>query len=306
MRNYFYIFFIFGLLASCEEEVVPDNSDFAPQYVVESYLEKSKDGFPPFLLLTKSIGFYSKIDPKVLQNIFVSGASVKVKLEGIEYRMDELCLSQLPDDVKKEILKNLGLNPDSVNVEICAYIDINHNIPIQSNRTYQLEIIKDQDTIRSQTRIPELVKIDSIWFEDIPGKANDTFAEMYGILNDFKGQSDYYRYFTAGENEGLIPNNSSVFNDFFFDGQEFKFTIPKAREAGEEFNETSGYFRRGDTVRVKWCNIDKAHFEFWNTLEVSRTRQGPFSSYVRIKTNIQNGLGIFGGQNCEVYEVIVK
>lgn len=306
MRKYLYLFLAAGLLFSCEEEVIPDNTDFVEQYVVESFLEKSNDGFPPFLLLTKSIGFYSKIDPFVLQNIFVSGASVKVKLDGVDYKMEELCLNQLPAEIRKEILKDLGLNPDSVNVNICAYIDLNRSIPILVGKTYLLEIIKDQDTIRSQTKIPELVKIDSFWFEDIPGKANDTFAQMFGRINDFMGQTDYYRYFTAGQNEILIPDNSSVFNDFFFDGQEFKFIIPKARVPGEQFNETSGYFRRGDTVRVKWCNIDKAHFEFWNTLEVSRTRQGPFSSYVRIKTNIQNGLGIFGGQNCEVYEVIVK
>ncbi|NOT38778.1 MAG: DUF4249 domain-containing protein [Saprospiraceae bacterium] len=308
-KNIAYYFILLGVLfnlVACEEEVVPDNSDFEEQYVIESYLENSTEAFPPYLFLTKSIGFYSKIDVSILQKLFVSGADVKITVDNNVYKLDEICLNQLPEEIRKEILVELGLNSDSVQVDLCAYIDINRKIPIAKGKIYELEVVVRKDTIRSTTRIPDLIPLDSIWFDKLPGKPNDTFAQMFARINDIPDQTDYYRFFTAGQDELLIPDNSSVFNDFFFNGQNFKFTIPKARPAGEGFSDTAGYFRKGDTVRVKWCNIDREHFDFWNTLEVSRTRQGPFSSYVRIDGNIQNGLGLFGGQNCETYTILVK
>ncbi|MCC6815450.1 MAG: DUF4249 domain-containing protein [Saprospiraceae bacterium] len=302
----FYIisFLFFGLI-SCEEEVVHDNSNFTPQYVIESYIEKSGNAFPPYLLLTKSIGFYSKIDLSVLNNLFVSGAKVSILLGNNKYELDEVCLSQLPSEIRKEILINIGLNPDSVSIDFCAYIDVNRRLPIQLNTRYELEIVINTDTIKSYTTIPDFNPIDTFWFADVPGLVNDSFAQLFGRIKDLPTQVDYYRYFTAGQGESIIPDIVSVFDDFFFNGQNFKFTIPKARAPGEEFTDISGYFRRGDTIKIKWCNIDKAHYDFWNTLEVSRTRQGPFSNYIRIKGNIVNGLGIFGGQQCETYTLVV-
>ncbi|MEO6188995.1 MAG: DUF4249 family protein [Saprospiraceae bacterium] len=306
-NNLLIIFGLFIILSviSCEEEVIPSNTGYEPEYVVESYLEQSSEALPPYLFLTKSLGFYAKFDTGILNNLFVSNATVHVVVDQISYPLEEVCISQLPPDIRKEVLKNFGFNSDSVKVDFCAYIDLNKNIPILVDKKYQLEIIVNQDTVRSTTTIPPIVRLDSFWFQDIPGKSNDTFAQLFCIIDDKAARNDYYRYFSAGMNENLIPNFGSVTNDFFFDGQKFKFTLSKAVPPGETFNDNSGYFKRGDTIRVKWCNIDKPHFEFWNTLEVSRTRQGPFSSYVRIKGNIENGLGIFGGQNCEIYSLYV-
>ncbi|MBK8403974.1 MAG: DUF4249 family protein [Saprospiraceae bacterium] len=161
------------------------------------------------------------------------------------------------------------------------------------------------DSVKSKAFIPALNPIDSIWFDVVPGKPLDSFLQLFCKIQDRPVDRDYYRYFTAGEGEALIPNFSSVTDDYFFNGQAFKFTLQKAMQPGEDFNETSGYFRKGDSIEIKWCGIEKAQFEFWNTLEVSRTRQGPFSSYVRIDGNISNGLGIFGTQNCKYYKLVV-
>ena len=43
--------------------------------------------------------------------------------------------------------------------------------------------------------------------------------------------------------ESLVPNNfSSVTNDFFFDGQRFKFTLNKAQSPESGFSDMTGYF----------------------------------------------------------------
>lgn len=294
-----------SFLFSCEEDITPDNSNFTSQYVVEAYLEKSAIGLPPYLFLTQSIGFYNSFDTSILNRLFIHDAEVYISTGSTKTKLEEICISTLPQELKREILKRLGLNADSVLVDFCAYIDISNQIPILENANYNLEIYIGKDTLRSNTIIPPFIPLDSLWFEDIPGKGNDSFAQLFCIIDDKLNRKDYYRVFTAGMNEDLIPNNSSVTNDFFFDGQKFKFALNKAQAPDEPFNDQTGYFRRGDSIQIKWCTIDKQQFDFWNTLEVSRTRQGPFSSYVRIKGNIINGLGMFGGQQCEVYKLYV-
>ena len=60
---------------------------------------------------------------------------------------------------------------------------------------------------------------------------------------------------------------------------------------------TYSYFGRGDIMSVKFCNIDKAVFDFWRTMEYSYASIGnPFSSPTKVIGNISNGaLGYFGG-----------
>jgi hypothetical protein len=50
-------------------------------------------------------------------------------------------------------------------------------------------------------------------------------------------------------------------------------------------------------VVVKYCNIDKATFDFWRTMEYSYANIGnPFASPNKVLSNIQGGgLGYFGG-----------
>ncbi len=57
------------------------------------------------------------------------------------------------------------------------------------------------------------------------------------------------------------------------------------------------YFRRGDTVTLKLCNIDRATYKFWLTMEFAYQSIGnPFASPNKVLGNISNGgLGAFSG-----------
>ncbi|MEL6924369.1 MAG: DUF4249 family protein [Bacteroidota bacterium] len=54
------------------------------------------------------------------------------------------------------------------------------------------------------------------------------------------------------------------------------------------------------------ANIDAAHFDFWSTLEFNAVNQGPFSAYTRIASNVEGGLGIWGGYSVSFYTVVVE
>jgi len=58
---------------------------------------------------------------------------------------------------------------------------------------------------------------------------------------------------------------------------------------------TFGLFRKGDTVVVNISMIDKSHFQFWNSLDEQLNSGGPYASPTYIQSNINDGLGIWGG-----------
>jgi hypothetical protein len=98
-----------------------------------------------------------------------------------------------------------------------------------------------------------------------------------------------------------------VVEDLFFDGKMFEFQLlnPRTTRADVDPDEFGLYFV-GDTISIKWCTIDEAHFDFWNTLEFSSANQGPFSSYTRLESNIEGGLGIWGGYSVSYYTLPVE
>ncbi|HRG68163.1 MAG TPA: DUF4249 domain-containing protein [Saprospiraceae bacterium] len=294
------------LLISCEEEFLPAESVYKKELVIESYIEKNDASLPVFAILTYTLPFYSSFNIDVINNSYVKNAEVTIFDGQTRYDLPQLCLNDIQEPLRSEIIKNFGYNPDSFKTDLCVYVDLAKTIPVETGKTYELRAITNGDTLYSTTQIPDLIPIDSFWFDKPAGKnKNDTFAQLFCIISDLPNQKDYYRYFTAGQNERLIPNVTSVTDDIFFDGQKFKFTLSEAISRDEDFGDNSGLFKRGDTVQIKWCTIPQSHFDFWNTLETSATRQGPFASYVRIKGNIEGGLGIFGGQNCKNYTLYV-
>ena len=58
--------------------------------------------------------------------------------------------------------------------------------------------------------------------------------------------------------------------------------------------EDYGFFNRGDTITVKYCNIDKPTYDFWRTLEYSYQSIGnPFSSPTSVLGNVKGALAHF-------------
>ena len=131
---------------------------------------------------------------------------------------------------------------------------------------------------------------------------------MLCYLDDPAGEANFYRYQVGINSSGYISPIASVLDDRLIDGQRASFPLfrPEPRGTMEFDFETFGLYRTGDTVSLKWISLDKAHFDFWNTLEFNSANQGPFSSYTLIDSNIEGGLGIWGGLSASYYELRVE
>ena len=294
------------IITSCEQEYIPDVSGEGPKYVVEGYIEAGENPFPPYVILTRSFDFYSTIDPDQFSESFIHDADVFVSDGTTEIKFEEICFEDLPPEIRNEAAAQFGFNGDSLQINFCVYTDLSNQLQPQVNRTYDLRIITGSDTLTASTFIPPHVPLDSIRFLPPPGQPNDSLAQLRASVTDPPGIRNFYRFFIQTDNASFNTLFSSVEEDLFFDGKAFEFQLlnPRTTDGDADPDEFGLYFV-GDSITIKWCSIDEAHFDFWNTLEFNRANQGPFSSYTRIKSNINGGLGIWGGYSVSYYSRIV-
>lgn len=301
---------VFGLFA-CEKEFSPDLPTTTDDIVVEGYIESVPQGrqaIPPYILLTKAIPFFKEI--KSFNGLYVNGAEVWVSDGKDSVRLQEFCWKDLDPATKKLAALNFGIDLDSVNANFnfCAYIDFAQKIKPTIGKTYSLRIkTKEGVVLTAQTTIPRLVPIDTAIFIKPPGtNKNDSMVQMRPTIQDPKGP-DFYRYYTSVNGSSyLASSRNSVVDDAFFDGQKTTFNLFNTQPRPKnDPDENAGLFRRGDTVSVKFSSIDKAHFDFWNTLEFNSNNGGPFASYTKVKHNIVGGLGIWGGYASGFYDAVV-
>lgn len=309
MKNiniYLLALLVICLFTACEEEFFPEISNQPLDLVVEGYIEAGEGAAPPYVLLTRSVSFFSEVDADGFDDFFVHDAVVTISDGDNEVILSELCLNDLNEEQREQAADLFGLEADNLELNFCVYLDLTFGIMGEIGKTYHLNIEAENKTMTSSTTIPEHIPLDSIAFVEAPGTAADTLRQLQAFIDDPAGIDNYYRIFTGDEN-GVQPSFNSVVNDAFFDGLNFEFIIPKATPRNAEVDPaTAGLFTVGDTAVVKWCTIDESHYQFWNTLEYNAANQGPFSSYTRVDSNIEGGIGVWGGYSVSYYSLPVE
>lgn len=294
-------------LSSCEEEFIPEINSEPAQIVVEGYIEAGEGALPPFVILTRSTPFFSEFSQDTWSKLFVHDAKVVVNDGVKDYVLNEICSDDLTPEMKKNLSTLLGVDLDSSGIDFCAYLDLSFGLKGKEGGSYRLSVHADGQMLDAVTSIPQKVGLDTVWFEQPPGEPSDTLRRMLCYITDPGDQTNYYRFLTKINNQPFASGSNSVVDDKLFNGIKFKVHLPRRSQRNEKFDPVSyGLYRVGDTAYVKWANIDKAHFDFWSTLEFNKNNQGPFSSYTRTKTNINGGLGIWGGYYVNIYKLIVK
>lgn len=305
--NFLFVCLILASLfcfTACEEPFTPDFVDQEPTFVVEGYIRAGTTD-PTFVTLSKTYALFQKESTPNQVEFYIGGAKVFVSDGSDTIELFELCLDKLSDE-QKQLVKNV-LNIEAIpdNLNLCFYVDILGQIKAKPNSSYDLRVEVEGKTLTASTTIPTLVPIDSMVYE---ANSNfDGFGTIYMHITD-SPNPDYYRLKTKVNSGPFLTDFSSVTDDVLFNGKTFRFPLNKPRPPGESGrpDEKSGLFQVGDTVTIEWSNIDFEHYEFWNTLEFARTNQSPFSGYTKATTNIQGGIGIWGGYNTVLYTKIIK
>lgn len=280
--------------SACEKNISLALQTQQPVLVVDASIENAK---PPVVVLSNSLNYYSTITPADLEASFIHKAVV-----------------QITDGTTTATLAEFWQS-DSAGNKV-YYYSLNNADPAsfllgQLDKTYQLNITTtDGKTYTSSTTIPSIAKkLDSLWWKPAPDNKDTTLCVLWGRFTDPKGLGNYIRYFTSINGQSFLTASNSVFDDQFTDGTSYnlQFNAGYRRNTSSTSANEYGFVHRGDTVTVKFCNIDKAAFTFWNTWEFSlQSTNNPFSAPVKVIGNISNGaLGTFTGYAAEYKTIII-
>jgi hypothetical protein len=283
MRNSFFIIVLFFLI-SCEKEIELDLDVSKPELVVDATIE---NGLPPVVVLSNSLNYFKQINTETIISSYVRNASVII------------------NDGKTDF--PLQVDSTKTSAGVLYFYSTNKLLGV-SKGTYSLIIKIGTDTYRSSTTIPEITRrIDSIWWERPPFDDDTMNALLMIKATDRPGLGDCIRYFTKVNSTPFLPGRNSVFDDALIDGKTYSVSIDKGVDKNLGQQGERGSFKRGDTITLKLCNIDRQTYDFWRTFEFNYQSIGnPFSSPTKIISNVSgNAIGYFGGYAAQYRTLII-
>jgi hypothetical protein len=280
------------LVASCEKSINFKPSESEPVVVVEATIENNK---APVVILSKSLHYFSEINPDLLANSFIHDAEIKVSNGTKTHQLKEYAVT---------VANGYALyyySTDSSNLAT-SFVG-------EFGQTYSLNIRTNEREYAATTTIPLLAKkIDSLWWLPAPDNFNPVKVVLMGRFVDPPGLGNYTRYFTQVDGLAFYPGFNSVLDDQITDGTTYNLQIEKGVDRNKDVNlEEYAFFDHGDSVVVKYCNIDKATYDFWRTMEYSYSAIGnPFASPTKVLSNIKGGaLGYFGGYAAQYVSILI-
>lgn len=281
--KYYFASLLILLLFNCSRDL--SNSDeFKSLIVVEGHIDQ---GEYPIVYITRNIPYYANIDSADMLNLVLRQAKVVVS-----------------DEKQSEVLT--------------LEFDQNHFPPFyyqgteirgQVGKSYNLTIIYGKDTLTSTTTIPPIVKPDTAWLQ--PEKDNPEKCKLFVNIHDDPAITNYYRTFTciAGVQKDFYPTLVSNFKDALFNGEVNTFELNRGLESYLNLSQRDFLFDIKDTVLLKFCTLDEAHFHYWQSYQSELVNgSNPFaSSFHSILSNIHgNGIGIWGGYGVTIMKISFK
>jgi hypothetical protein len=300
------LLFILITTVSCERDATIDIKGGEQKPVVYGWIEP---GMPPVVILTQSKPYFGTTNFSELSDLFIHNANVTVATDNYTAPLSEICSQNVSPSLLPVIAEYLGVDSATLSqVNYCVYTTFDSNIFGQTGKKYFLNISFDSYNLSSETEIPQPVALDSVWFKVQPPATNLGF--IWATLSDPPASGNCYRWFAKreGKDFSFIAPMGSAFEDKFINGTTFNFAFNRGDDdfaTTPEPPEERGYFKIGDTVIVKFCSIDAAHYQFWRTFEIQVSNNGnPFAAPAPVKSNINGGLGIWGGYG-PAYDTVV-
>lgn len=293
LYHFIYTYFILIALVSCEKAIQITPVESTAKLVVDAQIE---DGAPPIVVLSTSLHYFSSIDTAELYASFVKDAKVTIS-DGIKTAQLRLFQVNTPSGAKYYFYTNDPASPSTAIIGAFG-------------KKYQLKIERNGINYVSSTEIPLLKKtIDSIWYKPVPNRpSTDSFVVVSAKITDPIGLGNYIRYFTKVNSQDYFPGYNSVFDDVVIDGKTYSIDIPRGVDKNQLLErENYGFYKKGDTVTIKYANINKDTYDFWRTWEYTYQSVGnPFASPGVVIGNVSNGaLGAFCGYASQYKKIII-
>jgi hypothetical protein len=195
---------------------------------------------------------------------------------------------EIVQDAQVKIISSDGSTYNLSHVEDGYYS--NPLLKAISGLTYQLEITYDEKIIRSTSYTPSPVYIDSLTYEKMDfGPPSDKAIYLLTCwFHDPAGEDNYYRI-RLNTSSGT-EDNFLVTDDKFFDGIQASTGI--------------AIVEVGDTVNLDIFCIDKANYDYFNTISDASGTDNPGNPVSNIEGD--NAIGYFGAYTYDNQSIIIN
>lgn len=271
------------LTPGCRKDVTLDLPAYTQKVVIEGSIET---GGAALVFLSYSVPYFGEFDYTHPEKAFIKGATVVVS-----------------DGDMNDTLREFD--------PATGYIYIGRRVIGRENHDYTIKVIVDGQTFETSTHIGTPVHLDSLYFK----AERDSLGFMWQMFSEPAGSGNCYRWAAKRLHHDLYyasPFNS-VFDDKFIDGKTFEFGYdrgPQPNQLQENREDPErGFYKRGDTVVVKFSAIGRREYDFWYTYYQNKSSNGnPFSAPSNIKsmfTNYENAFGAFVGYAAAFDTIII-
>lgn len=258
------------LFGACRKDIKLDLPDYQQKVVVEASIET---GSPATVFLSYSVPYFGEFDFGKPQTSFIKGALVTVSDGNLT-------------DTLKELYPDFG------------YFYIGSKVVGKQGRSYTLRVTVGGKTFETRTSILQApAGLDSLYFD----QQSDSLGYIGQIFNEPAGSGDCYRWLAKrlGRDQLYAAPFNSVFDDKFIDGTKVDFIYNRGRQPDVFQPDTDdserGYYKRGDTIVVKFCKIGRIEYDFWLTYYQNKSSNGnPFSAPANIKSMFNDYENVFG------------
>lgn len=245
MKSKIYTLFLFLLMigfVGCTEVIDITTRTADAQLVVDGGVS---DGNPAQILLTKSIGLTDENDFPRVENALV-------------------------------ILTNSRNESDTL-LQMQPGIYMSGSVKGEIGETYQLYVKSDDQEVTAECRMPEKVAIDTFYVNSVnysgaqsisDSESSDIYELTVGF-SDPKNTENYYRLIVY---QNGVAISGRVFNDQLIDGLK---------------TEVKRYLyqqniKTGDMITVELQSIDKAIYEYFNSISNSSMGSSPANPYTNL------------------------
>jgi len=284
-----------GSFWSCEQNVTVDLEEYEPKVVVHSLI--TNDSLPR-VVLTKSRSYFARNNANNSYQT-LADALVVISHKG---QQDTLSPKTTNEPINPYNTGQYRGEEQQGNADSLSFHYFKGHREVEVGETYRLTIVHNGQTVEGETTVPQPVSIDSATYKkNVVEQFNfsDTGRTIKAYVTDPAGTENAYRlnatFFADVPTGNLqlaeLASKSITFDDAL-DGQQLTVEMELPPLQPEDF---SNNFPDTAIAEVHVEHLTKEAGKYLRSLnEQAASGNSPFSEPVIIKSNVNNGLGVFG------------
>lgn len=188
------------------------------------------------------------------------------------------------------------------------YIYTTSEMEGQAGRGYTLTVDYHDFHASAFTTIPSPADLDSLCVRKRPD--SDALYSIEAYFRDNPSERNYYKFFSCvGARSRMFLSSyiQTISDEMLNPGEEIQVSVLRGRTS-PTITDYVPYYLKGDTVFVKFAQIDSVSYSVWSQLEHTATLSRlPISMSVKNPSfNVNGALGYWCGYGSRIYPVIVR